>query len=140
MEQDPRSEPDWEAVGRDYQDGNGTRAEICERYGINAYGLQVRIQRHGWLMRQPRGPSARRQLITRLIIMFEEKVIKMEIAPSEAVQKEIELLGNMAKTLEKLCELERAGGGAGQAPRMKERDLAALRRRLAKRIDDLARP
>jgi hypothetical protein len=91
-------------------------------------------------VRRNTGSSAARTVERGTLVMAMMRVLARQITILErqmtgTIDKEATLLGTMAKTLEKLMELEKAD--AAQRPAQK--DLTELRNKVAKRIEQLTR-
>jgi hypothetical protein len=150
--------PDWAALRAAYVSGSAPVPEICARHGVTRHALYQRIDAENWPRRSDRrigsrdagakGDSARAALLASLYRRLERHLG----APSEgsgeageggeaANEREARTLATLARTLEKLIELEdglkrQAGGkeeGVGD-----ERDIERLRAELARRFARLA--
>ncbi|KFC65040.1 hypothetical protein FF80_02890 [Devosia sp. LC5] len=126
-------EVDWAAVQRDHEHNNGTQKEICARHGITIAQLRFRRERQGWRLRSTRDVDLR-LLINRMLRVLEKQVRNLEKTMTEPVDKSAALLGTMAKTLEKLMELETANRGRQPA---QKKEMSDLRNKLAQRIEQL---
>lgn len=105
---------------------------------INKCGHQVAktepTEKSGGL--SPR-PDARRQLIKRLEALLAKQVTQMELGTMDQTpDKEIALLGTLARTLEKLIELDEKQGQNTQK-QATSNEMQRLRKRLSARIKTL---
>ncbi len=139
--------PDWSAIEAEYRLGELTIANICKNHGISVSALMQARNRHGWPPRNRKtykdtGPAGRRRLISRMFAVLDKQIERMENTMVEDVDdKEIALLGQLVRTLEKLVELDaRQTDMAGQKvtkPEPESREMLALRKKLSQRIGQL---
>ncbi|RUT31008.1 hypothetical protein EMQ25_09010 [Arsenicitalea aurantiaca] len=136
MDGDARG-PDWAAIREAYEGRGETIPQIAERHGLKPWAVSRRARLDGWLGRNTMRKVDRARIIGRMFGLLDRQLVQVENGMKDAGDKEVALLGNMARTLEKLIALETAEqpkderGGA--------RDMKALRRSLADRIDRLKR-
>lgn len=124
---------DWAAVQAAYEAGEMPQKEIWETFKVTAAKIRYRRQSEHWAMPTKRR-VARGTLITAMMRVLAKQIETLEKQMPEQIDKEATLLGTMAKTLEKLIQLEK--GEAGQRPVQK--DLSALRLKVAKRLEQLS--
>ena len=126
--------PDWSAIRRDYEDGKGTIADLCDRHHIAEWQFRYRREREKWRLRKSRRVDVG-GLIGRLLGVLDTQLAALEKTEMpEPIDKQAALLGTMAKTLEKLMELE----SAEQARKPQEKkEMSELRNKLAERIAKL---
>jgi hypothetical protein len=128
----PRS---WADIREAYESGDGTIAEICQRFEVTKGAFEYRCRRDDWLMRSERDPSARSLLLGRIFKVLDQHITRLErLSMDEQDGKEVGLLSVAVRTFEKLDELNR--GDPGNAPKQKK-DMRDLRDKLARRIDQL---
>ncbi|MDB5507332.1 MAG: hypothetical protein JWR75_1970 [Devosia sp.] len=124
-------------VRHDYERGIGTRSEICEKFLITMNQLKWLVKREDWQRRSIHRVTARKQIIKRLFRILDHNLKHLESKMKTAGSPEVAMLGSLATTLGKLIELDTA---RQKSPRAKSatKDIEALRRQIARRIDDLA--
>jgi hypothetical protein len=126
---------DWEAVRLDYEASALTLKAIAERYGMHPSTLGAYARRLGWKPRYHTAPQ-RGPIIQRMLRIVEMHVSQLEQTMTAPTDKEAALLGSLARTLDKLIELDNAEKGRTAKDR-KAGDLASLRAQLARRIEGL---
>lgn len=166
-----RARPDWAAIRAAYEADNETVREICAAHGIRSACLYERRAAEGWRRRADRRkpsraararavprPSGRarsgeraalvRRLYRRFTSQLEALDARLESVGDAAAatdgEKEARALATLARTLEKLIEIEDGIGRAdaartGGARDRTEHDVDRLRLALARRIERLAR-
>lgn len=159
MEED--AAPDWAALRRAYVSGSEPVPAICARHGVTRHALYRRLEAENWPRRSQMGKSVARQgtgsgdagaraaLLASLYRRLERHLSSPGEDAGEAgegseatSEREARTLATLARTLEKLIELEdglkrQAGDkeeGAGD-----ERDIERLRAELARRFARLAK-
>lgn len=126
----------WAAIRADYEADREPVKAVAERYGVTEPTLYHHAQKEGWIMRQSVRNTARPALIERMAKLLERQIAHLEKNMTPGDEKEVGLLGNMARTLEKLIDLDRKEDG--KAPdKKRDREIDVLREKLAARIDQL---
>lgn len=125
---------DWVAVRIAYEAREETEAEIRQRFGITENRLRRRREKELWIKRSARRVE-RGTLVMAMMRLLARQIVLLEKQMTGPIDKEAALLGTMAKTLEKLMELEKADA----AQRPSQKDLTDLRNKVAKRIEQLSR-
>lgn len=139
---------DWLEVRRDYESGERSIGEICERHGCSKYGLQQRRQEENWVPRRPAYPKAfgaggKVNAAVRLKVLLVKRLEALEqrVQLDEKIDPADPLTGmlTLARALEKTIDLE------AKEKRRDEEDSAgrliindASREALARRLDALA--
>ncbi|MDP2621347.1 MAG: hypothetical protein Q8P46_14435 [Hyphomicrobiales bacterium] len=153
--------PDEAAIERAYVEGKATVAEILARFGISKDKLYRLADAGGWPRRIKRMPSAQEMagariaLVQRLYRRFEGHLKEAEerraelglMQPDEVAERDARTMAVLARTLEKVMELdenaarrgEGTSAGQGAAVAMDEADVERIRAELARRIARLAR-
>ncbi len=141
------AEPDWLTIETEYRLGKLTIANICKNHGISVSALMQARSRYGWPPRNRKapdysGPAGRKRLVSRMFAVLEKQIERMENTMVEDVDdKEIALLGQLVRTLEKLVELdskqEVSAGNGSQKTKSESREMLALRKKLSQRIGQL---
>lgn len=127
---------DWPAIRADYENESITIDQIVRTYNVSKPTLYKYIEAKNWPKRRPDRPVSRRTLINRMLKMLDFQTIQMEERMTGSDEKEVSLLGNMARTLEKLIDIDRKD--AERQPSVKRsREMIELRQKLAARIDQL---
>jgi len=153
---------DEAAIERAYVEGKATVAEILDRFAISNTKLYRLADAGGWPRRIKRMPSAKEMagtriaLVQRLYRRFEGHLKEAEerraelglMQPDEVSERDARTMSVLARTLEKLVEIDhdaaRRGEGAGAArgtagAPVDEADAERIRADLARRIAGLAR-
>lgn len=134
---------DWAAVKADYDDRVLSVVAILKRYKISRISLERRAASENWTRRTPPRHVGRASLISRLFKVLERQLARLEKkmvenAMADPDDKEVALLGNLTRNLEKLMDLEQKEKGTSGA-RETHTDIDALRSKLAQRIEQLKR-
>jgi hypothetical protein len=129
-----RRQVDWAAVRIAYEARDSTEAEIRALFDITENQLRYRREKENWTKRSARKVE-RGALIMAMMRVLARQIALLEKQMNGPIDKQATLLGTMAKTLEKLMELEKSD--AAQRPAQK--DLTDLRSKVAKRIEQLTR-
>jgi hypothetical protein len=144
----PLDRETWNRVRRLYEDTITTVSVIGAEVGVSDVTIHNRAKREGWVrhaearksrQQLPRIPS-RAELIARLYRAFEKQIAEVESRfgqPSaEAGELDARTLGTLARTLEKLIELDRER--TEDRDKEEPADLARLRQKLSDRLRRLA--
>ncbi|VAW22072.1 hypothetical protein MNBD_ALPHA11-1460 [hydrothermal vent metagenome] len=136
--------PDWLTIEADYRLGELTIVNICKNHGISVSALMQARSRYGWPPRNKKtpkdcGPAGRKRLISRMFAVLEKQIERMENTMVEDVEdKEIALLGQLVRTLEKLVDLDskqvKDAGETAPKTQSESREMLALRKKLSQRI------
>ncbi|MCF6302087.1 MAG: hypothetical protein L3J13_02605 [Devosiaceae bacterium] len=139
--------PDWSTIEADYRLGELTIANICKNHGISVSALMQARSRYGWPPRNKKtpkdcGPAGRKRLISRMFAVLEKQIERMENTMVEDIEdKEIALLGQLVRTLEKLVELDSKPIATTrekvQKTQSESMEMIALRKKLSQRIGQL---
>lgn len=130
-------EPDWNAIRVEYEDGTMPVTEIVETFGITQRLLRRRRMDEGWRLRHTRGTGAGHEaLINKLFGLFENQIVQMSDLADEDRALEVQALGHMARTLDKLIELDLANRTA-RRNKPSNHQLEDMRKRLSRRIFEL---
>jgi len=133
----PGPEIDWAAVRIDYEELAMTRNAVCRKHGI----AMAQLLQRAWASRWERPDSElidRNILINKLLALLEAQLDQMEQAMGGAVDKEVNVLGGLAKNLKELIGMQKAERG-GRDDDAETREMQDIRRKLAKRIDALTK-
>jgi hypothetical protein len=139
---------DWQEVRRDYESGEHSIGETCERHGCSRYGLHQRRQEQNWEQRRPAYPKAfgaggKVNVAVRLkgLLVKKLEAIEQHLQLDEKIDPANPLKGllTLARALEKVVDIEakekRRDDGAA-AGRLIIND--ATREALARRLEALA--
>ncbi len=130
--------PDWDAIKTDYMDGDLSVVSICKKHQISFYILNSARHRFGWPSRYRQHTISRQNLIGRMFGVLEKQIEQIEGNEMNlSCDKEVALLGNLARTLEKLIELDAKQLLAKKPDAAQNKDLKALKEKLAARINQL---
>ncbi|MEZ5841415.1 MAG: hypothetical protein R3D02_13645 [Hyphomicrobiales bacterium] len=146
----------WDEVRRLYEGGVVPVAEICRTTGVSGSGLRYRARTLGWTRRGPASPGVgavafshrigtdqrvdRSRLVERLYRALDRQMQDIEERLAglgeggSAGEREARTLAALARTLDKLIELEEAAGRPGEAEKVEERDRERFRAELARRL------
>jgi len=127
---------DWAPIRADYSARKMTEAALCARHGITPTQLRYRKEKDGWVRDLPRH-GERRALISRMFAALDRQVAQLEERMKDDAQGEVALLATMARTLEKLMALDAREKASTPGPAA-DKDMAELRRQLARRIAQLS--
>lgn len=132
----PTPKPDWDAVRADYAQPQMRVAVILEKHGISQRQFYVQRQKLGWPLRNPRSGVGRDDLVSRLFGLLERQIARLERDMPESTDKEVAILGNLTRNLEKLVELDKKQKDQS-ADAQSRADIDHLRQRLSRRIGQL---
>ena len=133
----PLPEIDWAAVRVDYEQLAITRNAVCRKHKISMGQLLERAWKARW--ERPDGELTDRNiLINKLLALLEAQLDQLEQTMSAAVDKEVNVLGGLAKNLKELIGMQKAERG-GKTDDAETREMQDIRRKLAKRIDALTK-
>ncbi len=132
-----RGRPDWDAIRIEYEEGVTPVAELLEKFGITARLLRQRRIAEGWQLRHTqRSGAGHEALIGQLFGLFETQLGQMSDIADEDRPPEVQALGHMARTLEKLIELDLACKSAKRT-KPSPPQLEEMRKKLSRRIYEL---
>lgn len=159
----PKRPIDWVAIRPLYEQGTQTVQAIADAYDVSASVISNRARKNLWHMRSSKisragqsgskrtagkrnhAPISRHDLVMRMYRVVEAQITQMERklmqtddqegGPHLADEKEARLLGTLARTLEKLIDLENASQTV-KKPKEKK-DLDELRQALTDRMEKL---
>ncbi len=130
--------PDWKTIETEYLQGDLSVALICEKHNISSSCLNNARRRLGWPGRYQQRTTQRQKLIGRMFNVLENQIKQIESKQMNlSGDKEVALLGNLARTLEKLIELDAKQLLASKPDIGENKDMKALRQKLALRINQL---
>ena len=108
---------------------------ICTRHGISIARLRYRREKEGWQAIKGHPPN-KTVLIARMLRVLDTQIAELEKADDMPIDKKTKMLAEQVKTLDALIEM-------GAAPRNVEpptrKDMATLRAKLAKRLEQSER-
>jgi hypothetical protein len=136
MDQEQRAVPDWAAIRYAYEDGSETVMALCQRFGITRWQLERRQRTEGWPGRRPSRQQRYRAALAGLFQVLEQQVARMA-AGEKLGDRETQQLGDLIKNYEKMTSFDTEATKTEAAP--PPRDIAELRSKLAKRIDQFRR-
>ncbi len=128
---------DWGGVRSDYESKNGTITQICGRYGITYGQFRGAFLREKWSRRNRRQVD-RSALIEALYRELERLIMRLGSRTRPPDNKEVTLLGNLARNLDKLIDLDRADA-AGKSGTSETAEMRDIREKLAERINALTK-
>jgi len=132
------AEPDWDGVRSAFEGGDATLNAMAARFGTTVGAIAERARRNKW-KGVPRAEETDRRLLVRgLMWALEQRIDLMGESLRTGNDKEAALLGNLARTLEKLIDLDKreASYKGGDIETAEMRD---IRIKLEKRIDALTK-
>ena len=125
---------DVEAIRRDYEESNKTRAQICADHNISPPALQRVITQGIWRRRAPRRVDPN-DLMMRMFVVLGDQLTSLEKDMTKSGTAEAAVLGKLATTLDRLIAIKRAE--AKHQPRQQSREIDELRSKIAERIAEL---
>jgi len=133
-------EPDWAAIKADYLADRTTIDEICAHHGISKKRFHRRRSAECWPRRRNKGLPFRADLIARMVHLVEHQVRRLEARADDqgtATDKEVAQMSSLARTLEKLMELEAKRSAGEPAKKADSAEVRRMRDQLIKRMRDL---
>ena len=127
---------DWLAVRADYEARSKKVTDILQEYGIISDDLYARIECEDWRRRTKTHAPTRHTLILKLFRILERKIEQVETTMDQPLDKEVAILGNLTRNLEKLIELDDVEKSR-RGHRTKRADIDAMREKLVRRIEQL---
>lgn len=127
---------DWVAIRNAYENTKMPVLEILRIYDVSKSRFYAVAAAEEWVPRQTFDREGRRGVIARMRRVLERQLTFMEAEMDGSSDKEVALLGNMVKTLEKLIELD-AKDKKQEPSKKQSREMVTLRKKLAARIDHL---
>lgn len=130
-------EPDWEAVRAAVEIGDMTRMAICRAFRISRGELARRIKANKWDAPERDAAQDRSLLLDGLFWALERQIERLGEAAMTDALKEAAVLQRLAKTLDDLMRLEDRNFGSVPRSARQTREMAELRQKIARRIDEL---
>lgn len=143
-EADDAAGGEWAAIRLAYIGGDLVEA-LAMRFGVSQGEIAERVRDENWRRRSRNRAKQRKEILDAMFRIFEGQLADFEIRiaiTARQANKEIDMtskdremtaLANMARTFEKLIELDKAQ--PGEREEMSEKETAEIRAKLAKRID-----
>ncbi len=146
------AQPDWQKIRAEYVGSDRTVAQICKAHSVSRSALQRKKREQGWPARASGRSRAtgkktvsRPDLIARMYRVLENQLHRMEQASMEQTcEKEIALLGQMVRTLEKLADLDaksaldaRSDTSGKKSRHVDSPQMRRLRQKIAQRLTAL---
>lgn len=128
--------PDWNKIRAEYENSADRLADILARHDISRPQFDAEWKRRGWPRRHQSARAGRRDLVARLMVLLERQIATLEKEMGANTDKEVAILGNLTKNLEKLIELDRKQKDT-VATASRRADIDVLRQRLSRRIEQL---
>jgi hypothetical protein len=129
---------DWAAIRSDYEAGGMKVMAVAVKHGVTVAALRAASKRAGWNLRRVASSTNRSSLISRMFRLLDRQITQLEATMAKSGDKEVAVLGNLARTLEKLIEIEDAEKPK-RSTKAHSKDMQDIRRKLEKRIDDLTK-
>lgn len=151
---------DWDEIRLRYEAGVEPVGTLCAVAGISESGLRYRARKEGWRRRRRRGSETRldiqamaeveavpdrASLVERLSRVLNKQIADVEerIAAlgdgSADGEREARTLSVLARTLEKLIEIDEAAEKSGDKEKVSERERDSFRAELTRRLARLGR-
>jgi len=127
-----------EAVRIDYEDDSIAVDDVCQKHGVGLTRLYAMRDRWNWKGRRKARAANRTVLIGRMFGLLDSQITLLEENMKSTGDKEVAVLGNLARTLEKLIDIQDAEKPK-RSTKAHSRDMQDIRRQLEKRIDDLTK-
>lgn len=125
--------PDWRAIRAEYESRQFLPTAICQRHGVSVAQLRYRREVEGWASINMRVPT-QAKLVARLLRVLETQIKQLEREMDTPIDKQASILASQVKTLDKLIEL---GASERNVEPPSRRDMADIRAKLVKRLDQL---
>lgn len=137
----------WRRVQTAYEAGEVSVTEIAASFAVSRSSLLWRAKRDLWKRRNRTQTGADRPtIIRRLFRVLEMQVMHLEAemddmnrSETRSGEREIELLGKLAANVDKLIKLETATARPEKDDGYSDQELAEMRDKLARRLDQLKR-
>lgn len=137
----------WRRIRVAYEAGELSVTQIAASFGVSRSSLLWRAKRDLWKRRNKTQTGMDRPaIIKRLFRVLEMQVMHLELEMDEMTktethsgEREIELLGKLAANLDKLIKLETATARPEKDDGYTDQEVAEMRNKLAKRLDQLKR-
>jgi len=137
----------WRRIQTAYEAGELSVTEIATSFGVSRSRLLWRAKRDLWKRRNRTQTGAdRATIIRRLFRVLEMQVMHLEAEMDDmnrnetrSGEREIELLGKLAANVDKLIKLETATARPEKEDGYTDQELAEMRDKLARRLDQLKR-
>lgn len=126
-----RPAPNWGAIRAEYESRQFVPAVICRRHGVTAAQLRYRREQEGWTSMKMRVPTHAR-LVARLMRVLDKQIKQLETEMEMPIDKRAGMLATQVKTLDRLIEL---GASERNVEPPSRRDMADIRAKLVKRLD-----
>lgn len=121
----------WDDVRAEYEGRQFVPTTICKRHGITLAQLRYRREVEGWLSARAR-IVRHDDIVAYMLRVLDKQIRQLERAVDEPIEKQANVLSTHVKTLDKLIEMGAAQPNAEPATK---KDVADLRTKLAKRIE-----
>jgi hypothetical protein len=136
----------WRRVEDAYENSSRPLSELTAEFGVSRSALLWRAKRDGWKRRYRITKVERPTIIRRLFKVLEVQVLHLEREMDEMVkadaksgEREMQLLGKLAGNLEKLMKLDRVVSETTRRRERTAKEIADMRSKLTKRLEQLQR-
>lgn len=128
---------DWVQIRRDYEAGVLTRNAVALKYRLPRAQVELRAQSHKWT-RPYSDITDRRILIFKLLALLERQIDEVDEQMRAGDIKEVKVLTNMVRDLDKLIAIEKAEAGQ-QQQETESKEMRDLQRKLENRINAITK-
>ncbi len=128
----------WGTVRTEYEETDEPVQLICERHEISLYALKRATDMLGWRKRRP-ARFDRRDITMRMFRLLDTQIRILEAKMTKAGEAEVNVLGKLVATLDKLMAIRRADEPAPPRSAKSAREMSDIKQRLVERIEQLKR-
>ncbi|MBI4047106.1 hypothetical protein [Paradevosia shaoguanensis] len=131
----------WAAVRADYEARQVSVEAVAMRHGLTVGKIAYAAKENDWKRRYLKHvkPESSFQRMFRVIEAHLIRLEATEITMETEGSKEVALLGNLCKTLEKLIEIDKARPQAKRNSGNQSKEMTDLTNKLVRRIEQLKR-
>lgn len=130
-------EVDWVSIRREYEAGVLTRNAVAIKYDMPRAQIELRSQANKWT-RPYSDITDRRILIFKLLALLERQIDEVDKQMRAGDIKEVKVLTNMVRDLDKLIAIEKTEAGQ-QEQETESKEMRDLQRKLEKRINAITK-
>lgn len=127
----------WAAVREDYEAGVLTRNAVAAKHGVPLPEIESRARDCKW-SRPNSEVTDRRILIFKLLALLERQIDQVDAMMKQDPHREISVLTNLVRDLDKLIAIEKAETGPLLAA-VEDKEMRDLQRKLEKRINAITK-
>ena len=134
---DPNRPIDWDGVRAAVEGGKMTRIGICMKFGVSRADVARRIRANRWDAAERDDAQDRSLLLDGLAWALEQQINRLGALKLADPVKEAAVLHRLAATLGTIVKLGDKASVASQRTPRQSRELAELKLKIARRLDEL---